>query len=128
MTLQDLAALMLSIALGAGGGAAVAGAAGALVGGAVGAGYGWLVNRLMVRAVVAVAAFAGAVVGVVVGRNVVRVLCLPGSCPASEIPAALLLGVGAFVGVALVAALVARSFDEFREGARSSDEDEAPTG
>lgn len=57
----------------------------------------------------------GTIVGAFIGRNIVRVLCLPGSCPSLEIVAAVLGAVGAFVGVGLVVALVTRSFDEYYE-------------
>ena len=61
------------------------------------------------------AVFVGTAVGLLLGRNIVHVLCRPGSCVAAETTASVLLGLGAFIGVGLVAALVTRSFDEYRE-------------
>jgi hypothetical protein len=58
---------------------------------------------------------SGTFVGGILGRSSARVLCFPKDCASAEIVAASLAGIGTFVGVGLVAALVTRSFDEFRE-------------
>lgn len=115
MSAQDVVTVMLCAAIGAAGGVALAGPLGAVIGVVLGATYGALANRLLVRSAVAISVFAGTVVGAFLGRNIVRVLCLPGTCVPLEATAAVLLGLGALVGVGLVVALVTRSFDEYRE-------------
>ncbi|RPI23520.1 MAG: hypothetical protein EHM57_03865 [Actinobacteria bacterium] len=115
MSAQDVVTVALCSLVGAAAGAAWAGGAGAVLGVIAGAAWGVLANRLLVRPAIAVSVFTGTVVGAYLGRSIVRALCLPGSCVALEVVAAVLLGAGAFVGVGLVAALVTRSFDEYRE-------------
>jgi hypothetical protein len=50
-----------------------------------------------------------------IGRSIAAALCRPGTCLGVEIVAAVLTGIGAFVGVGLIVALATRSFDEYRE-------------
>lgn len=103
---------------------------------AVGAGTGWLVESspvavavgaaaglatavaislLRIRPLVAIPAVIGTVAGALIGRSVVHILCLPAGCPSAENVAAVLTGVGAFVGVAIVVGLASRSIEEYRE-------------
>lgn len=114
MSRHNAATAALCLVIGATTGWLLGGAVPALVALAAAAGYATVANRFMVRTVVAVAVFAGTAVGVLLGRNLVRVLCLPGTCVAAETTAAVLLGIGASVGVGLVTALAVRSFDEYR--------------
>lgn len=88
---------------------------GLVTGFVIGAALGAVAAMAGVRTGVAVAVVVGTVVGAFIGRNIVRVLCLPGACPTLEIVAAVLSGVGAFLGVGLIVALVTRSFDEYHE-------------
>lgn len=87
-----------------------------VVGAVVGALTAAIVAWLQVRPLASLAVTAGSAVGVLVGQRIVRVLCLPSECRGLEAVAAILTGVGAFVGVGLVVALVIRSFDEYRIG------------
>lgn len=91
------------------------GTSGILVGLVVGLLLGAVAAKLEVRLVVALSVVVGTIAGAFIGRNVVRALCLPGSCPGLEITAAILTGIGAFIGIGLVVALVTRSFDEYYE-------------
>lgn len=85
---------------------------------AVGAAFGVIaaavVLWLRVRPLASIAVIAATATGVLVGKSIVRVLCLPNECIGLETTAAVLTGIGAFVGVGLVVALVMRSFDEYR--------------
>jgi len=93
-----------------------------LVGLALGLAAGWLMARTGVRRTVGPAIAIGGIVGAWIGRAIVRALCLPGSCPTVEIAGATLAGIGSFLGIGLVVALVVRSFEEFAEGRGSSGE------
>jgi hypothetical protein len=92
------------------------GAGWSLIGLALGLGAGWLMARTGVRRAVGPAIAIGGIVGAWIGRAIVRALCLPGSCPRVEIAGATLAGIGSFLGIGLVVALVVRSFEEFAEG------------
>ncbi len=94
----------------------LAGIDGGILGGMLGAVTGLVAARFEVRTAVAAAVTAGAVTGAFIGRSVVAVICLPETCAGLEAVAAVLTGIGAFLGVGIIAALVTRSFDEFREG------------
>lgn len=100
-------------------GALFAPAAGwSLLGLATGLAVGWLMARAGVRRAVGPAIAAGGIVGAWIGREIVRALCLPGSCPRVEVAGAALAGIGALLGIGLVVALVVRSFEEFAAGRR----------
>ena len=88
---------------------------GAIAGGLTGLVAGVGVFVLGLRVMVATPVLIGTVAGALLGSSIVRALCLPETCHSSEILAAILTGLGSFVGVGLVVALVTRSFDEFRE-------------
>jgi hypothetical protein len=90
----------------------------ALIGLALGLGAGRLMARAGVRRTVGPVIMIGGVVGAWIGREIVRALCLPGTCPRIEIAGAGLAGAGALLGIGLVVALVVRSFEEFAEGGR----------
>lgn len=113
---NDAATIAWSLGLGSLAGWALGGGwFGLATGFIIGAVLGIIAARAGVRLGVAVSVVVGTVVGAFIGRNLVRVLCLPGSCPTLEIVAAVLGAIGAFVGVGLVVALVTRSFDEYHE-------------
>lgn len=114
MNTQDVVALVSSAGVGFGAGWVVGGPVPALAFAALGLVFAVGANRFRVRAVISIPVFTGAMVGAVLGRGIVSVLCLPGSCVPLEIAAAVLLAAGAVVGVGIVAALVVRSFDEYR--------------
>ena len=103
---------------------------------ALGAAMGWLVDRTLlwttigavvglgiavmivwyqVRPLVAAPVGVGAGLGAYLGGKIVSVLCEPTGCPAFEATAATTTGIGALVGIGVVAALATRSFDEYRE-------------
>ncbi len=112
----DAVVAVLVVVVAAGGGALMGSSMGAVLGGgaglvtAVAAGVAGM--RPLVTLVVAVATVAG----IVAGHSVVEAPCRPGSCVPLEITGAAISGVGALVGTGLVVALVARSFDEYRDG------------
>lgn len=111
-----------TIAAGTWAGGGLGGVVGAVIGGLLGAVVGLVVAAAGIRFVVAVPVVVGAIAGGILGRSIVHTLCLPGDCPGAEATAALLAGLGAFVGVGLVAALVTRSFEEYRESRIQSSE------
>ena len=75
---------------------------------------GLIADRAEVRPVVAVFVIAGTITGAFVGAAIAALLCQPESCLGVEIAAGVLTGIGALVGVGIIAALTARSFDEYR--------------
>ena len=75
---------------------------------------GLIAELAEVRPIVAVFVIVGTVTGAFVGAAIAALLCQPSSCLGIEIAAAVVTGVGAFVGVGMIAALTARSFDEYR--------------
>jgi hypothetical protein len=92
------------------------GSGGAVLGVIVGAAVGLVAARFQVRTPVAAAVTTGAVVGALIGSSVVEVICRPDTCVGLEITTAVLTGIGAFIGVGIIAALATRSFEEYREG------------
>ncbi len=115
MNIHDGATVALNSALGFAGGWILGGPTMAVVLFTVGAAFAVFANRFDIRTTLAVVVFGAALVGAIIGARVVHVLCLPGSCVAMETTAGVVTAIGAFIGVGLVAALVARSFDEYRE-------------
>jgi hypothetical protein len=109
-------ALGACLAAGAFPGWLLGGTGGTILGVVVGGVIGVLAAHFQVRVAVAAAVTAGAVIGALIGSNVVEVICRPGSCVGLEMATAVLTGVGAFVGVGIIAALATRSFEEYREG------------
>lgn len=86
-----------------------------VIGLAVGVALGLMMARAGVRPAIGPAIAGGAIIGAWIGREIVRALCLPGSCPTVEVVGSLFTGLGSMVGIGLVVALVVRSFDEYRE-------------
>jgi hypothetical protein len=122
---SDIASMVVTAAFGAFTGWMLAGTAGAMIGGIGGVAFGVVAARMNVRPAITMTVFVGAMAGALIGSSVVETICLPGSCVAIEVSAAVILGVGALVGVGLVAALVTRSFDEYN--ASVADGREPPT-
>ena len=91
-------------------------AAWAVLGLLVGTGLGFLMARYQVRPTIGPSVAGGGVVGAWIGREIVRALCLPGSCTAVEFAGGFITAIGSMVGIGLVVALVVRSFDEYRDG------------
>ena len=83
---------------------------------ALGLGAGLMMARAGVRPAIAPTVVVGGIVGAWIGREVVRALCLPGTCVPVEVAGATFTGIGSTIGIGLVVALVVRSFDEYREG------------
>ncbi len=104
-----------ALAIGAWAGEALGRLPGAVIGGLLGMLIGVGVALVGIRLGVAVPVLTGMVAGGVLGRGIVHALCLPESCRGAEVAAALLTGLGSLVAVGLVVALVARSFDEYKE-------------
>jgi len=88
----------------------------AALGLAVGVALGLAMARYRVRPAIGPAVAGGALVGAWIGREIVRALCLPGSCTTVEVAGSAFTAIGSMVGIGLVVALVVRSFDEYREG------------
>lgn len=87
---------------------------------AIGVGFGLLMALAGVRPAIGPTIAAGGIVGAWIGREIVRALCLPGSCTGVEVAGAVFTGFGSILGIGLVVALVVRSFDEYREGRGSA--------
>jgi hypothetical protein len=90
------------------------GAAWGALGLVFGSGLGFLMARAGVRPTIGPAIAGGAVVGGWIGREIVRALCLPGSCTTVEVFGGIGTGIGSMFGIGLVTALVVRSFEEYR--------------
>jgi hypothetical protein len=103
-------------------GSLLGGVTAALVGAAVGASFAYGAARARVRPTVATTVFAGAAAGVLIGSSIVQTICLPDTCVGLEITGGIVIGLAAMVGVGLVSALVARSFDEYNESVAAGKE------
>ncbi|NND02892.1 MAG: hypothetical protein HKN91_08895 [Acidimicrobiia bacterium] len=90
-------------------------AAFAVLGLAIGLALGLVMARYRVRPSIGPAVAVGGLVGAWIGREIVRALCLPGSCTGVEVAGSAFTAIGSMVGIGLVVALVVRSFDEYRE-------------
>lgn len=104
-----------AIAAGALPGLLLAGPIGGLVGAMLGGVMGLIAERAGIRRMVTLAVVAGTATGTFVGAAIAGVLCRPATCLWLEVTAGIVTGVGAFVGVGMIAALTARSFDEYRD-------------
>lgn len=93
-----------------------------VIGLVAGLAIGWLMARAGVRATVGPAIVGGGIVGAWIGREIVRALCLPGSCVNVEVAGSVVTGLGSTLGIGLVVALVVRSFDEYWENREKSTE------
>ena len=91
------------------------GGAWAVLGLVIGVALGLMMARAAVRPAVGTSIVGSAIAGAWIGREIVKALCLPGSCPGLEAGGAIFTAVGAMIGVGLVVALVVRSFDEYRQ-------------
>jgi hypothetical protein len=114
--IQRLGAVAISVGAGVVPGLLLAGTIGGAVGGIIGGAIGLLAERYEVRTVVAASVTAGAVTGAFIGSSIVSVICRPETCVGLEIGAAVLTGIGAFIGVGIIVALATRSFEEYQEG------------
>lgn len=115
MRASDIAATVVTTLFGVITGWLVAGAPTAAIGGLLGAGIGIVAGRADVRPAITMTVFVGAMTGVLVGASIVETICLPGSCVGLELAAGAVVGAASFIGVGLVAALVTRSFEEYRD-------------
>lgn len=104
-----------AVAVGMVPGLLLAGPIGGAIGATVGGVMGIVAERAGVRRVVALAVIAGTATGVFIGASIASVLCRPVTCLWLEITAGIVTGVGALIGVGMIAALTARSFDEYRD-------------
>ena len=84
------------------------------IGATVGAVMGVVAERAGVRTVVALAVTTGTATGVFIGASIASVLCYPSTCLWIEIIAGFVTGIGALIGVGMIAALTTRSFDEYQ--------------
>lgn len=111
----DRASVVGSSIFGAIAGYFIAGFSGAVAGAALGAVFAYVAARSNVRPLIAITTFVGAAAGALIGSSIVETICLPDACPGYEISGAIVLGLASILGVGMVAALVARSFDEYNE-------------
>ncbi len=112
---SDTASIVSSTILGLIGGYFVAGTAGGIVGALLAGLLAFGAARANVRPLIAVVTIAGGAAGALIGASVVETICLPDTCPVQEFTGTLVIGLASIIGVGLVAALVARSFDEYNE-------------
>jgi len=122
----DIAATVVTGAFGGFTGWMLGGAPGTVIGLIGGVAFGLVAGRANVRPAITMTVFVGAMAGALIGSSVVETICLPDSCVALEASAAVVLGIGALIGVGLVAALVTRSFDEYNESVDAGREPPAP--
>lgn len=122
----DTASIVASVILGTIGGFFMVGRTGAIIGAIIGGLFAFGAAKANVRPLIAVTTFAGAAAGALIGASVVETICLPDSCPVYEFTGALVLGLASIIGVGLVAALVARSFDEYNESVIKGEEPPSP--
>ena len=91
------------------------GTPGAAIGG-VGSGILAFVGvRANIRPAIVSTVLVSTMAGALIGSGVVQAICLPDTCRTLEISGGVIAAGLTFVGVGLVAALVARSFDEHNE-------------
>jgi len=113
----DVLVVLLVTAVAAGCGGLAGGSIGAVIGGGFGLAAGLAAGAAGIRPLVTLVVAVATAAGVVVGQSVVAALCRPGSCVALEVTGGAAAGIGALIGTGLVVALVARSFDEYRQNA-----------
>ncbi len=88
------------------------------IGAIIGVGVATMIVVYGMRPLVAAPIGIGAGIGAYLGGTIVGVLCEPAGCPVFEAAAATTTGIGALVGIGLVVALAARSFDEYQDAVR----------
>ena len=77
--------------------------------------------RARIRPGVVSTVLVGTMAGGLIGASVVEAICLPSTCQTLETAGGLIAAGLTFIGVGLVAALVARSFDEYNEQQMTDD-------
>lgn len=115
MRTSDVISMVVSALFGFITGVLIAGWIGGGVGALLGIAFAIGAAKANVRPVIAMTVFVGAMTGVLIGSSIVQTICLPETCVALEATGGAVIGFATFVGVGLVAALVARSFDEYNE-------------
>lgn len=114
MTWRDVLGSVVLVASGIAGGMAI-GTTSAVILGIIGAVLGGFVAAARIRWAVALPVIVGTVSGAVLGWAVTHTFCRPEGCPVQETAAATITGIGSLIGVGLVVALAARSFDEYQQ-------------
>lgn len=115
MQASDWFSVTMSTIFGAITGFLIHGVPGAVIAAVIGALFAFGAAKVQVRPLIATTTFVGAAAGALIGSSIIETICLPGSCVGLAISGAFVVGVASLVGVGLVAALVARSFDEYEE-------------
>ncbi len=118
----DWVSVATSAAFGMVTGSLLGGVTAALVGAVLGAAFAYGAARARVRPTVATTVFAGTAAGVLIGSSIVQTICLPDTCVGLEITGGIVIGLASMIGVGMVAALVARSFDEYNEAVAADKE------
>ena len=114
---QRLLILLVAISIGGSVGGIIADLPGGIVGAGATAVSGGAIGFAGIRPSVALPIVLGTITGVVLGRSIVNVLCAPATCTTLGWIVGVATGIGAFVGIGLVVALVTRSFEEYNEAA-----------
>lgn len=115
MKISDVVSLMFVALAGAAAGWAVGGTMGALVVSLVTGAFAYLGSLANMRPAVVSTVLIATIAGGFIGSRVVQAICLPQTCQGTEWVGGITVGILTLVGVGLLTALVARSFDEFRE-------------
>ena len=88
---------------------------GAVIGSAIFGILALLGAKANIRPAIVSTVLVGTMAGALIGSSIVQAICLPSTCLPLEIAGGIVTALVSFVGVGLVAALVARSFDEYNE-------------
>lgn len=112
---SDVLSIIASAFFGAITGGLVGGMLGAVIGSAIFGILAFLGTKANIRPAIVSTVLVGTMAGALIGSSIVQAICLPATCLPLEIAGGIVTALVSFVGVGLVAALVARSFDEYNE-------------
>ncbi|MEN8041690.1 MAG: hypothetical protein ABFR95_09325 [Actinomycetota bacterium] len=115
MRTSDILTIITTVLFGAITGWLVDGVAWAVVFGVVSGIIAFFALRANIRPGIVATVLVATMAGGLIGASIVEAICLPSACPAIEAAGGAISAVLSFIGVGIVAALVARSFDEHDE-------------
>jgi hypothetical protein len=119
MRTGDVLSIITSAVFGAITGGLMGGALGAAISAGIFGILALLGAKANIRPAIVSTVLVGTMAGALIGSSVVQAICLPSACVPLEIAGGVVSALVSFVGVGLVAALVARSFDEYNERAET---------
>lgn len=122
MQATDWASAIVCAGFGAVTGSLLGGSAAAILGALLGGTFALGAARARVRPMFAMTVFVGAATGVLIGSSIVETICLPDTCVGLEATGGVVVGIASMIGVGMVAALVARSFDEYNDSVAKGEE------